>query len=298
MADPDSAHVPTSRPMDAWLDALSEPNGSPGGGAATGVLLGVAAALMGMVAAYAPDSAAASACAVRLERNRTDVLQAVEADGVLLADLDQPVHEISVRTCASVTERPAEASTVWAIGRAQDKGLFDDEDVESVSEQWARLGHMNEQHMPAQWRAVRSLSSFGPKRGEDLTIIDVGNGDTLAYLRATMDQWAVRLQPFLPTDLDVSSITGSDRRLTCAVAWWLQRHTLPDGRRPDGLRYNSRHGTDMECYALWVDLGNYPAGTPIADAVESVYERSETRAIEWHDDELKRAAHRLRLVVH
>ncbi|WP_225846991.1 acylglycerol kinase family protein [Streptomyces sp. HPF1205] len=33
----------------------------------------------------------------------------VEADGVLLADLDQPVHEISVRTCASVTERPAEA---------------------------------------------------------------------------------------------------------------------------------------------------------------------------------------------
>lgn len=83
MAELDSAHVPTSRPMDAWLDALSEPNGSPGGGAATGVLLGVAAALMGMVAAYTPDSASASACAARLERNRADVLQAVEADGVL-----------------------------------------------------------------------------------------------------------------------------------------------------------------------------------------------------------------------
>ena len=69
--------------MDAWLDALSEPNGSPGGGAATGVLLGVGAALMGMVAAYTPDSPAASACAERLERNRTDVLRAVEADGVL-----------------------------------------------------------------------------------------------------------------------------------------------------------------------------------------------------------------------
>lgn len=54
----------------------------------------------------------------------------------------------------------------------------------------------------------------------------------------------------------------------------------------------------MECYALWVDLGNYPTGTPIADAAESVYERTETRAIACHDDELKRAAHRLRLVVH
>ncbi|WP_336645029.1 cyclodeaminase/cyclohydrolase family protein [Microbacterium sp. USHLN186] len=83
MADP--AHVPTSRPMDAWLAALSQPNGSPGGGAATGVLLGIAAALMGMVAAYTPDSPAASACAERLERNRADVLDAVEADGVLSA---------------------------------------------------------------------------------------------------------------------------------------------------------------------------------------------------------------------
>lgn len=79
----DSAHVPTSRPMDAWLDALSEPNGAPGGGAASGVLLGIAAALMGMVAAYTPDSPSASACAERLTRNRADVLGAVEADGVL-----------------------------------------------------------------------------------------------------------------------------------------------------------------------------------------------------------------------
>ena len=54
----------------------------------------------------------------------------------------------------------------------------------------------------------------------------------------------------------------------------------------------------MECYALWVDLGNYPTGTPIVDAVESVYDCTETRAIECQDDELKRAAHMLRLVVH
>lgn len=122
MADPDSAHVPTSRPMDAWLDALSQPNGSPGGGAATGVLLGVAAALMGMVAAYAPDSAAASACAVRLERNRTDVLQAVEADGVLSARFgaalalpsDDPRRDAQV--AAAAVEAAESVARLGAIG--------------------------------------------------------------------------------------------------------------------------------------------------------------------------------------
>lgn len=94
-----------------------------------------------------------------------------------------------------------------------------------------------------------------------------------------MDQWAVQLEPFSPADLDISAVTGRDRRLTYAVAWWLQRHVLPDGRRPDGVRYNSRHGSDMECYALWVDLGNYPTGTPIADAVESAYTCTETRTV-------------------
>lgn len=113
-----------------------------------------------------------------------------------------------------------------------------------------------------------------------------------------MDQWAVQLEPFSPADLDISAVTGRDRRLTCAVAWWLQRHVLPDGRRPDGVRYNSRHGSDMECYALWVDLGNYPTGTPIADAVESAYTCTETRTVQCHDEALQTAAGRLRLVVH
>ncbi|PKI89887.1 hypothetical protein CW368_12035 [Actinomycetales bacterium SN12] len=118
----DSAHVPTSRPMDAWLDALSKPNGSPGGGAATGVLLGVAAALMGMVAAYTPDSPAASAAAERLERNRADVLQAVEADGVLSVQFgaalalpsDDPQRDRQVSDAA--VEAAGSVASLGAIG--------------------------------------------------------------------------------------------------------------------------------------------------------------------------------------
>lgn len=83
----DSADIPTSRPLDAWLDALSRPTGSPGGGAASGVMLGLSAALMSMVAAYTPDEPAAVESADRLVRLRAEILQAVEADGPVSADL-------------------------------------------------------------------------------------------------------------------------------------------------------------------------------------------------------------------
>lgn len=82
----DSADIPTSRPLDAWLDALSQPTGSPGGGAATGVMLGLATGLMGMVAGYTRDDAVAE-IAGRLDSTRAALLEAVEADGVVSADL-------------------------------------------------------------------------------------------------------------------------------------------------------------------------------------------------------------------
>lgn len=104
----DSADVPTSRPMDAWLDALSQPTGSPGGGAASGVMLGLAAALMGMVAGYTPDVRVVTESADRLVRMRAELLQAVEEDGVVSASFgaalalssDDPAREDRVRDAA------------------------------------------------------------------------------------------------------------------------------------------------------------------------------------------------------
>jgi len=113
----DSADIPTSRPMNAWLDALSEPTGSPGGGAASGVMLGIAASLMRMVAGYTPDEPAVAGSADRLARVRTDLLEAVEADGVVSArfgaalalDADDPerderVAQAALDAAASVAE--------------------------------------------------------------------------------------------------------------------------------------------------------------------------------------------------
>jgi formiminotetrahydrofolate cyclodeaminase len=82
----DSADIPTSTPLDGWLGALAQPSGSPGGGAASGVMLGIAASLLRMVAEYTDDDARASECGDRLAESRGEVLAAVEADGVASAD--------------------------------------------------------------------------------------------------------------------------------------------------------------------------------------------------------------------
>lgn len=71
--------------MDAWLEALGQPQGSPGGGAASGVMLGLGASLLSMVAGYTPDDSRAAECAARVAALRGEALQAVEADGVVSA---------------------------------------------------------------------------------------------------------------------------------------------------------------------------------------------------------------------
>ncbi len=117
----ESADVPTSRPMDAWLDALSQPTGSPGGGAASGVMLGLAAALMGMVAGYTPDVPAVAERTGRLDAVRSDLLRAVEADGVVSASFgaalalspEDPDREDRVREAAIEA-----AQSVARLGRA------------------------------------------------------------------------------------------------------------------------------------------------------------------------------------
>lgn len=82
----ESAQVPTSTPLSGWLAELAQPTGAPGGGAASGVMLGLAAALLRMVAEYTPDDPQAAECAARLATRRQQALDAAEADGVSSAE--------------------------------------------------------------------------------------------------------------------------------------------------------------------------------------------------------------------
>lgn len=175
--------------------------------------------------------------------------------------------------------------------------LFDDE-VESIDAQWESSGHMQGRHVARQWRDVRRISSFGPRHPDNLQFIDIAHSSTIGFLRATMDQWAARLPVQDPSEVDVAALTGQDRALTCAAAWWLQRLVLPDEGVLAGVKYSSRHGVNLQCFALWVDLGDYPAGTPVVEATSNDYGLDETSSIEANDDALIEASKALQLVVH
>jgi formiminotetrahydrofolate cyclodeaminase len=75
-----------SEPLDLWLEELAQASGSPGGGAACGVMLGVAAALLRMVARYTTGEQA-SRCATRLVQRRRDALREARSDSLRSADL-------------------------------------------------------------------------------------------------------------------------------------------------------------------------------------------------------------------
>lgn len=160
----------------------------------------------------------------------------------------------------------------------------------SVQTQWAELGHMVAGQVARQWRDVRELSSFHRHIGLEAPVVDLASAGTIAHLRETVGHWAPPQIQRDPLQVDLSLLTGSDRRLTSQIAWWLSRTTLPTGGRPIGLRYPSRHGTNLDCYALWVDLDRYGPSTPISDAVQTEYRMGHSGTIDYTDKDLQAAA--------
>lgn len=116
------ADVPTSTPLDSWLARLGQSTGAPGGGAASGVMIGIAAALLGMVASYTPDDPLVAECDHRLERLRNDALDAAEADGIASAGFgsalalpdDDPTRDARVRQAA--LDAAASSARLGAVG--------------------------------------------------------------------------------------------------------------------------------------------------------------------------------------
>lgn len=114
--------VPTSEALDVWLDRLAQADGAPGGGAACGVMLAVAAALLSMVALYTSDDERATQSAERLVGHRRQALRAAEADGIRSAALgeavgaapDSPGRDRSVRDAAVAAA--ASSATLGRVG--------------------------------------------------------------------------------------------------------------------------------------------------------------------------------------
>lgn len=52
--------------------------------------------------------------------------------------------------------------------------------------------------------------------------------------------------------LTISQLTGEDRSFTTAVAGWIRTLYLEDGSPPLGIRYLSKHGSNLTAYAIWL----------------------------------------------
>jgi formiminotetrahydrofolate cyclodeaminase len=83
----DDARIRPTISLEDWLDRLGEPTGAPGGGAASGIMMAIAASLLHMVAAYTRGDERADAAGQRLQKLRAAALGAAEADGVRSAEL-------------------------------------------------------------------------------------------------------------------------------------------------------------------------------------------------------------------
>lgn len=165
-------------------------------------------------------------------------------------------------------------------------GLFD-EPAESVEQQWQALGHMAPNAVARQWRDFRQITAFRRRLAAGVAV-DVADSGTVAFLRSTVREWAP--DGLEAKDVDLSLLTGKNRVVTSAIAWWLSHSETKTGELPVGLLYYSKHGVDIPCYALWVDLDRYGPGTSIQQAVMKEYEVVRRSEITQHDADLQQAA--------
>lgn len=175
--------------------------------------------------------------------------------------------------------------------------LFDDvpPGQDSIAQDWESLHHMPRQGIPAQWRNDRFLSELLLHR--DDWYVDVMSSDSISTLRTHVAQWA----PGAISDyqrMDAAMLAGSDRRATCAVAEWVSNQVLDDGSRPAGVRYTSKHGGDLPCWAVWVDLGGVNTHKDVGEIIAAHAREYSRSPIELSDSDFLWAARSLGLTAH
>lgn len=173
--------------------------------------------------------------------------------------------------------------------------LFDDlgPSEDPVTQDWAAMQHMRQGNLAAQWRRSRQLSELLLRRGGQY--IDVMAGDTISALRNNVSQWATSKDPRL-SRIDTSMLTGSDRRVTCSIAKWLREQVLDNGSSPTGIRYVSRHGGELPCWAVWVDLQGASSEEDVKALVAQHVEEISRASIEEADRDFQWAAKSLGLM--
>jgi hypothetical protein len=157
-----------------------------------------------------------------------------------------------------------------------------------VADEWAAMSHLPPGQVPAEWRDGRRLAEiiFEPHGW----FVDLSSSETVGVLRRT----AAVPPAYWSSRIDLSDLMSGDRQLTSAVAAWLCGQVLADGSAPRGLKYTSRHGGDLCCWALWVPL---TPGELIEEAVARHAWRGKEILIHVDDPALRWATRQLGLKV-
>ncbi|MEW2012441.1 MULTISPECIES: cyclodeaminase/cyclohydrolase family protein [Microbacterium] len=141
---------PAETPLAEWVDRLAQAKGAPGGGAACGVMTGIAAGLLGMVAAYTADDLEARRAEQRLSDKRRLAMEAAEEDGVRSAAFGAAL----AMDQGPDRERAVRQATVDAVASALDVGRI----AASLLEEVRLLADIGNPHVEADLRvAVEAL---------------------------------------------------------------------------------------------------------------------------------------------
>jgi RES domain len=130
-----------------------------------------------------------------------------------------------------------------------------DSTLDLITANWAAQHHSHCGFVPKVWRDMRALYPVTlPESGWFVRL------ETANSVAAVHDQLGLRLSSLSVAELDLSVLNGPCRAVTTAIAEWVWKHVLDDGSRPHGIRFPSRLGADLGCWAVW--LRNVDDGRP------------------------------------
>jgi hypothetical protein len=129
-------------------------------------------------------------------------------------------------------------------------------DLESlIREEWKRAGHNPARQVDMAWlRQFRLYRLTLPTEG---WFVDIEAARSLA---AIVDHAPAILAAAGVTEVSVSELRSNERWLTTSISTQVWGLTLDDGSHAHGMRYGSRHGSDWNCWAIW--LRNLKHGKP------------------------------------
>lgn len=132
--------------------------------------------------------------------------------------------------------------------------------LQAIAAEWENLWSIEPRKIVSAWRDARRVYRL-TLPADGWTVL-VEHQDSIDALNRGLAQ---DLSATGIARLTRSHLSGEDRNLTVAAAWWIRDQVLDDGSLPHGICFPSKHGSNGTCWAIWlrrVDDGADPSTEP------------------------------------